>query len=227
MKTKTPKANLENYRATFFLIGLIVALGSIYYVFGFSKANVKVSMLNDNNGSNYETEVVPVTRAELPKPPPPPKTEKVFDISKIEITKDPHLVDNFEFNFDPTDVEIIDIDELPEEEPVIEEEPVVWTEQMPEFIAGGELGLRQFIAEHIDYPDLAIENEIEGTVTVRFVVEKDGSIGEVQIISGADPLLDKEAIRVIKSLPNFKPGMQAGRPVRVWMSVPIVFQLSH
>jgi protein TonB len=98
---------------------------------------------------------------------------------------------------------------------------------MPEFIAGGEAGLRQFIAEHIEYPELAQENDIQGTVYIRFVVTKTGTIGDVQVVRGVDPLLDEEAVRVVKSLPKFKPGMQGGRPVPVWFSVPIVFQLNN
>ena len=106
------------------------------------------------------------------------------------------------------------------------EEPIIIAEQMPEF-PGGELALRKYIAEHIKYPDLAMEKGIEGTVFVRFVIEKDGSIGEIQITRGVDPLLDQEAVRVVKSLPKFKPGYQDGRPVPVWYSIPIVFKLDN
>ncbi len=113
------------------------------------------------------------------------------------------------------------VPDLPEED----EEPLIIAEQMPEF-PGGELALRTFIAEHIQYPPEAMKKGIEGKVYVRFVVEKDGSVGDVQVIREIDPLLDQEAVRVIKSLPKFKPGYQGGKPVPVWYSVPIVFKLS-
>ncbi len=106
-------------------------------------------------------------------------------------------------------------------------EPLTIADKMPYFTKGGEEGLRKYIAKHIEYPSLAQENSIQGTVFVRFVIEKDGSIGEIQITRGVDPLLDQEAVRVVKSLPKFKPGYQDGRPVPVWYSIPIVFKLDN
>ncbi len=226
---KTPKANLENYRATFFLIGLIFALAVVYAVFGMSKANVKIEDLQGNTNNNVEVEQVEVTRQDLTPPPPPPPQQQVADVIEI-VNNDVKLEDNFDFDLeadDNTEVDFSDVDFSDDEEVVEEEEPLVYAEQMPEFIAGGEAGLRQYIAEHIKYPELAQENDIQGTVYIRFVVTKTGSIGEVQVVRGVDKLLDDEAVRVVKSLPKFKPGMQGGRPVPVWFSVPIVFQLNN
>lgn len=98
-------------------------------------------------------------------------------------------------------------------------------EQMPEF-PGGNLGLVQFLSENIQYPPQAAEVGMEGKVIVQFVVEKDGSIGEVKVARGVDPLLDAEAMRVCKTLPRFTPGRQNGQPVRVWFTLPVTFKLS-
>ena len=97
-------------------------------------------------------------------------------------------------------------------------------EQMPTF-PGGQKALLQYISENIKYPSIAQENGIQGRVVVRFIVKKDGSVGEVQILRGVNASLDNEAIRVVKSLPNFIPGKQNGHPVNVWYTLPISFKL--
>lgn len=97
-------------------------------------------------------------------------------------------------------------------------------EQMPVF-PGGEAELLKWISTHIKYPTIAMENGIQGRVTIRFVVTKDGSIGEVQVARGKDPDLDKEAVRVVKSLPKFNPGRMNGQPVSVWYTLPVNFKL--
>ena len=97
-------------------------------------------------------------------------------------------------------------------------------EQMPEF-PGGNAALQKYLASHIQYPPQAAENGKEGKVIVQFVVEKDGHIGEVKIARGVDKDLDREAMRVCKTLPKFTPGRQNGQPVRVWFTLPVTFKL--
>ena len=97
-------------------------------------------------------------------------------------------------------------------------------ENMPEF-AGGDLALRRFIAQSIKYPAQALEKGIQGKVFVTFVVEKDGSVGAMKIARGVDPSLDAEALRVVGSLPKWKPGRQKGELVRVSYTIPINFVL--
>ncbi len=100
----------------------------------------------------------------------------------------------------------------------------VYVSQMPEF-PGGIPALKRYIGTHLIYPAEAREKKIEGTVYARFEVTKTGEIGKVQIQKGVHPILDKEAIRVIKTLPKFKPGMQNKKPVNVWYSIPIAFKI--
>lgn len=97
-------------------------------------------------------------------------------------------------------------------------------EQMPQF-PGGDAELYKWISSHIKYPTMAAENNIQGRVTVRFVVKEDGSIGRVEVLRGKDPDLDKEAQRVVKTLPKFIPGKMNGRAVQVWYTLPINFKL--
>ncbi|MBR6638850.1 MAG: energy transducer TonB [Muribaculaceae bacterium] len=97
-------------------------------------------------------------------------------------------------------------------------------EQMPQF-PGGEAELMKYISNNIKYPTMAMENNIQGRVVVQFVVTKTGKIGEVKVVRSKDPDLDKEAVRVVKSLPNFIPGKMNGQAVNVWYTLPISFKL--
>lgn len=112
------------------------------------------------------------------------------------------------------------------EPPKHEEENKVFdiVEQQPMF-PGGPAALIKYLSEHTKYPVVAQENGVQGRVTVQFVVEKDGSISDVHVLRGVDPSLDKEAVRVVKSLPRWTPGKQNGITVRVNYRVPVLFRL--
>lgn len=97
-------------------------------------------------------------------------------------------------------------------------------EQMAQF-PGGEAALMSWVANHINYPATAQENGVQGRVVVQFVVKKDGSIGDVKVVRSKDPDLDKEAVRVVKTFPNFIPGKMNGQPVNVWYTLPVSFKL--
>lgn len=116
-------------------------------------------------------------------------------------------------------------DEIVVEEKKPEPEKVFTAvEQMPQF-PGGEGELMKYISSHIKYPPMAMENGVQGRVVVQFVVTKDGSVGQVKVMRGKDPDLDKEAVRVVKSLPRFIPGKMNGQAVNVWYTLPISFKL--
>jgi TonB family protein len=96
---------------------------------------------------------------------------------------------------------------------------------MPEFI-GGEDALIRFLNQKVKYPNYEILQELEGTVIVEFLVDKDGSISHAKVIKSATPGFDKEALRVVKMMPRWKPGIQGGEPVKVLFNVPITFELN-
>ncbi len=116
-------------------------------------------------------------------------------------------------------------------EPVITEAPVVENkvfqvvEQMPEY-PGGEEAMMKFIQKNIQYPDMERENDIQGRVVVGFVVNEDGSLQDVSVKKGVSSGIDKEALRVVRLLPKFKPGKQQGKAVRVQFVLPIMFKLA-
>lgn len=111
-----------------------------------------------------------------------------------------------------------------EKTPVDDNQVFQSVEQMPQF-PGGDVELMKYINSHIKYPTMAMENNIQGRVVVQFVVTKTGSIGEVKVLRSRDKDLDNEAVRVVKSLPNFIPGKMNGQPVNVWYTLPVQFKL--
>jgi len=112
--------------------------------------------------------------------------------------------------------------EAPKEEK--KEEIFKSVEQMPQF-PGGEAALMKYLQNHIQYPAMAAENNVQGRVVVQFVVDKTGKVGEVKVVRSVDKDLDKEAVRVCKSLPKFTPGRQNGQAVSVWYTLPVTFKL--
>jgi len=106
----------------------------------------------------------------------------------------------------------------------VKEEVFRSVEQMPQF-PGGEEALRKYLASHINYPPMAAENNVQGKVIVQFVVDKTGKVGEVKVVRSVDKDLDREAVRVCKSLPKFTPGRQNGQAVSVWFTLPVTFKL--
>jgi protein TonB len=95
---------------------------------------------------------------------------------------------------------------------------------MPEF-PGGDVELMKFIQKNVQYPQMERDNDIQGRVILKFVVMEDGGVSDVSVARSVSPGLDKEAVRVVKMLPKFKPGKQQGKAVRVYYSLPVLFKL--
>jgi protein TonB len=223
---KSTKADLEVKKNMFFLIGLVAALGITLVAFEWSTKPQKADSLGSIQTQEVEEEIIPITREQEVKPPPPPPPPKVVEVLTI-VDNDVKIEDELEIEDTEADnqtfIDVAPVVQTQEEE---EEEAQVFyiVEDMPEF-PGGELALRKYIANAIKYPVIAQENGIQGKVYVTFVVDKDGGISDARIARGVDPSLDKEALRVVNSLPKWKPGKQRGKPVRVSYTVPINFVL--
>ena len=114
----------------------------------------------------------------------------------------------------------------PEKAKPKEEEIFVAVEQQAEF-PGGQGALMKFLSNNIRYPESAQQNDIQGRVIVKFVVEKDGSIGNVTVVKGVDRDLDREAIRVVKKMPRWQPGKNNGVAVRSYFNLPVTFRLQN
>jgi protein TonB len=168
-----------------------------------------------------------------PPPPPPPNIIQqvkyvppiVVDSVKLEDTVRLMTVDEVQTKVKNKDVlEIVKEAKEEVQEGEAEHVPFLSVQEMPEPVEG-ESVLYKYIADNTHYPVIAKENGIEGKVFVRFCVTSKGVVDQVSILKGVDPDLDAEAIRVVKTFPLFKPGKQDGKPVPVWFSVSINFQI--
>ena len=224
---KTPKASLENKRALFIEIGLIVALAVVYIAFNWTSKDVQVSTLEAENQVVQEEEIIPITQE---TPPPPPEAPKIPVLSdQIDIVDDEIEVDNDFLSLEDSDdmgVEIMDYVENVQEEGVEEEAiPFQLVEEKPSFMGGDANQFSTWVNKRLVYPEIAKENGVQGRVTLQFTVEKDGSVTKVKVLRGVDPSLDKEAVRVVSMSPKWKPGKQRDRAVPVTYTFPVYFQL--
>jgi periplasmic protein TonB len=218
------------------LIGIIVIATAIITPY----LNAKAS---ENRAKRAERQVeikmenlnTPNEQVAPPPPPPPPPA----DVVQAQRYVPPQVVDSIkpeevhqlmtadQAQTEVTNKEVVEVVEQVKEEvqeSEAEQAPFVVVEEMPMF-PGGDAELLKYIAEHTQYPEVAKENNVQGKVIVRFCVTSKGGVNQVSILKGVDPELDKEAIRVVNTLPPFKPGKQGGKAVPVWYMVPISFTL--
>ena len=182
---KTPKANLENKRPTWLLVGYVTVLAFMFVAFEWTR-DIRVDTSGRIAENVFEQDMeIPLTRQPEVTPPPPPQVTPINDV-----------------------LTIIDDDATAEE---------------TNFASSEETG--EDVGKNIKYPTIPQENGTQGRVTVQFVVNKDGSIVDVKVIRGVDPYLDKEAVRVISTMPKWIPGKQRGVPVRCKFTVPVTFKL--
>ena len=221
---KSPRANLENKKLMFIQIGLIISLLITWLAFehkSYDKREIDPSLLNREVA--VDEEMVEITKQEEQKPQP---VEVPQQSTQLEIVQDDVETEDLNINAEVEQTEIIEDYIAPEvvEEEVVETEIFQIVEEMPQF-PGGEAKLLEYVATHIKYPQIARETGIQGRVFVGFVVEPDGSVSNVKILRGIGGGCDEEAMRVIKSLPKWKPGKQRGKAVRVSYQIPVLFKL--
>jgi len=178
--------------------------------------------------------------------PPPPPLKPTVKFTPPVISRDDDVADDEEmaaisdlldnpnqiskFNVKGDDINGVDLADLPQIivpiDPPKDEDPVDFVEQMPQF-PGGERELNTHISKNLKYPIPAQENGIQGRVIIRFVVTASGEISDVKVMRGIDSACDKEAVRVVKSMPRWIPGKQNGRNVAVYFTLPIIFKLNN
>ncbi len=227
---KSPEADLENKKLSFLLIGLVIMLSVVYITLEWTKTEV---VKYDEVASLIDEEIedlMPVTIQDQTPPPPPPEA-----VAPPPVITEIHLVDNTQ---EVGDVQLQSTEsdenvEIAVQAPVVvqvEEEVIdeiisfAKIEEKPSF-PGGDSEMMKFIATSIKYPTKAAEMGVEGTVVIQFVIGKDGKVTDAKVVRGKDPLLDKEALRVVNSMPAWKPGKQGGKPVRVAYTLPVRFKL--
>lgn len=221
---KNVKYDLERRRPLFFGIGMIISISLTITAFEWrTEIDPIVIPPEIEDDYWYVIDDVHITKHEIPELPKVTKTE----IKKIDLTQIVEAVKE-EPVFEEPEIEMGDIEELivANNPPttIVDEAPFEVVEQMPEF-PGGEMELMKLLGKNIKYPRMAKNIGVQGRVYVQFVVEKDGSLTDIEIIKGIGSGCDKEALRVMNLVPNFNPGKQRGKPVRVKMVIPINFKL--
>ena len=224
---KSPKADLERGKTLGVLMGMIVGLAVLFV--GFEWSDREVTIVQSGGVADIiAEEEVEITRPEdTPPPPPPPPAPAIAE--ELNVVEDDVKLDDVDIISSEDDASSAQVEAytppaVVEEEEESSQQIFTVVETMPEF-PGGQMALLQYLSKSIKYPVIAQENGIQGRVSCSFVVNKDGSIVDAEVIRGVDPSLDKEALRVINSMPKWSPGKQRGKPVRVKYTVPVTFRL--
>ena len=227
---KNPKADLKNSKAIFFEIGMIAALAVVIAVFGY---NSKDRPSYDPPADKVITsiiEIIPVTEED--KGPAGQQTvmpkNKVlidlFEISRNNSTNriNPNIPDDFDIPIDPVMLKPFGTGpEVPDDDGDI----VIIAERMPRFRNGDISKFRDWVNNRITYPEDARLNNIQGVVTIRFVVDKYGKVKNIEVVSSPDPILSAEVIKVLASSPKWEPGYQRDQAVNVQYHLPIEFRV--
>lgn len=227
---KSSKANLENKRVLFVEIGLIIILAVILAAFEYKTYDKSVSLITAEVQQVIEEEQIPITMETPPPPPEIPQAPVLSDAIEIvddDITIEEDIIIDTEDDKDFA-IEIRDyISYTAAQEEAVEEEeiPLAIVEEKPSFMGGDENTFTKWVHERIVYPEVAKENGVQGRVVLSFIVDADGYVKNVTVLRGVDPLIDKEAVRVVSSSPKWKPGRQRDKTVRVRYNFPINFQL--
>ena len=223
---KSEKASLEKDKLVYALMGLVFVLSLCYVAMEWTQKEVttydepeEIEAFQDE-----EMEDIQQTQQDTPPPPPPPAAQEVEVLNVVEDNVETESIEVISEDNPEDIVEIAPPVEVKEEE---EPEDVIFyvVESMPEF-PGGNAAMYKYIGENLKYPVIAQENGIQGKVICQFTINKDGSLVDIEVVrSAGDASLDKEAMRVIKSMPKWKPGKQRNQPVRVKFTLPVTFKL--
>ena len=221
---KNASASLENKSHDFLLMGLVVALGFLFIVFEWSTVDVKKTAPIMTDEYFVTEDLVPVT-IQKPNLPPPALAAPPRVIAPV--------IKPVENNVDVDPVEVVPTDEPITYDPVVTEPEVidediihVRAEIQPSF-PGGPDAMMKFLKENLKFPSICAENGIQGRVVVSFVVNKNGSIEQVEVLSGVHERLDAEAVRVVKLMPTWTPGQMQGHAVRTKFILPVTFRMAN
>lgn len=229
---KNPHVDVSKNSSLYFVIGLAAVLGIIYASMEWKKYDKVNEYDIALNVEDQLDEEVPMTeQIKTPPPPPPPAAPEVIEVVEDEEEVEETVIESTETS---QEEEIIEVEEVEVEE--VEEDisvPFAVIEDVPIFPgcegakdkkACFQEMMQKHIRKNFRYPEIAQEMGVQGRVNVVFVIQKDGSIGNIRM-RGPDKNLEAEALRIIKKLPKMTPGKQRGRPVKVPFSIPITFKL--
>jgi protein TonB len=220
---KSTGASLEDKKTIFTLMGFVVVLSLIYIALEWTKQEVTIYE-DISMDVVAEEEIEIIQTAEVLPPPPPPEVPEVIEVLNV-VEDDVETAEIVIDTEDDKDKQVVI--QAPVQGPVIEEETEVVfmvVESMPSF-PGGDAALFKYLGDNIKYPVIAQESGIQGRVICQFVVNRDGSIVDIEVVRSVDKSLDAEAVRVISKMPKWTPGKQRGKTVRVKYTLPVNFRL--
>lgn len=232
---KSQKADLEGKKSTSMLIGYVIVLAAIFVAFEWTQREKKVVDLEPVFSAAVEEDMIPISKQPEVVAPPPAAAPKIAEIINI-VENETELVEEEVETSEEMNQAIAPVTGTggvastgptsvgPVVEAVEDETIHTVVEENPEF-PGGEMACMKWLQENIKYPSICVEQNIQGRVIATFVVNRDGSIVDIQIVRSPDSYLSKEAERVLKIMPRWKPGRQRGKPVRVKFSLPVTFRL--
>ena len=229
---KNPRYNLENYKFIFFLVGLVLALGMVIWLFNFKFYDKPIEFTEQEEHIYTEEDIIPITKQKLPEAPPPPVPEIIEVVSdEVELEVELDIATTETDQQEAVDWEPVEVVEEEEEDnevlnfAVVERVPVFpgceGARDNNERKACFQTKLLEFVVGNFKYPEQARELNIQGRVYVKFVIEKNGSVSNIEVLRGVDPILDNAAITCIEKLPKISPAEQRGRPVRMSFVLPI------
>ena len=223
---KSPKADLQNKRGLLLEIGLAVSLALVIVAFAYTPKEHRVEKVDLNYGP-VEVEMNEITRNDQKPPEPPKKVEVKVIIDLLQVvTNDTKITTDVEFADFDEDTEVIQTVEIKEEE-VIDDQPFLVAETMPSFQGGDLNTFRSWVQSNVKFPQIALENGIQGRVVLSFVIEKDGRLTNIQVLQTPDRSLSEEAIRVLNKSPKWSPGKQRNQVVRVKYTLPVDFRVQN
>ena len=231
---KSDKANLDRRRRERFLLGLVLALAMLFAALEFSTRSGDLSE-DDNllDDLPEELDMRPaleqkdmISASEVPTPASKAITQKVTEVPKTIATQEISPVTSKLVIGEGEGVaKQSEVTSALPQVPITKDSVVLRTvEKLPEF-PGGIVQFMKWLTRNLRYPPTAQSQRIQGKVVISFIVNKDGSIASPTIVRSVDPLLDREALRVIKMMPSWKPGLQDGEPCRTMIAIPVNFQL--
>ena len=223
---KNPKVDVQNKRVLLLEIGLALSLLFVIGAFLYTPREYKIEQV-EMVAAVVEEEITEITRQDQKPPEPPKRTEitVITDILNI-VTNDEKITTDVDFAEFAEDVEIIQQVAV-EEENIEDDQPFVKVEQMPSFMGGDLMTFRNWVQSKVRYPQIAQENNISGRVLLMFVIERDGTLTNIQVLQTPDSSLSDEAIRILKTSPKWTPGKQRNQSVRVKYTLPIDFRIQN
>ena len=221
---KSPKADLNNKKGLFLEIGMIFALLLTVAAFAYTQKERNVEII-ETSMEVVEEEITDITTQDQ-KPPEPPKKVEMQVLSDVlnVVTNDTKIETEFDFSEFSEDIEIVQQIEVVEQA-AEDDAPFIIAEEMPKFQGGDLMKFRSWVQGKLKYPQIAQENGISGKVTLTFVIERDGSLTNIQVMQSPDRSLADEAVRVLQSSPNCTPGNQRNSPVRVRYTLTVEFRI--